>query len=70
MAARHLRELHCDLGIGDVIIDPAEEVRTRDWLGFADMDAPRMGHPESNNSLKRLTPYTLPREVDLTLPFS
>jgi hypothetical protein len=78
MAGRTFVKFHLDVGIGDVVIDPTEEVRTRDWLGFAGVDAARVWTIQSEQQFaEKIHAYTLPREgapnsrvrdlVDLTL---
>ncbi|MGD0871343.1 MAG: nucleotidyl transferase AbiEii/AbiGii toxin family protein [Bryobacteraceae bacterium] len=42
MAGRTFVKFHLDVGVGDVIVDPVEVAQTRDWLGFAGIDAPRV----------------------------
>lgn len=62
MAQRTFAKFHMDIGIGDVVLDPLEQVETRDWLGFAAIT------PASVPMLRReqqfaekLHAYTLPR---------
>ena len=40
MAGRTFVKFHLDVGVGDIIIEPTDLARTRDWLGFAGLDAP------------------------------
>ena len=63
MAGRTFVKFHVDVGIGDVIVDPTEEVRTRDWLGFAGVDAARVLMIQSEQQFaEKIHAYTLPRE--------
>ena len=78
MAGRTFVKFHLDIGVGDIIIEPTDMARTRDWLGFAGVDAPSvpMIHREQQFA-EKLHAYTLPRQgppnsrardlVDLTL---
>ena len=78
MAGRTFVKFHLDVGIGDIVLDPTEMAQTRDWLGFAGLDAPSvpMIHSEQQFA-EKLHAYTLPRQgppnsrardlVDLTL---
>jgi Nucleotidyl transferase AbiEii toxin, Type IV TA system len=63
MAGPTFVKFHLDVGIGDVIVDPAEEVRTRDWFGFAGVDAARAFMIQSEQQFaEQVHAYTLPRE--------
>ena len=37
MAQRTFVKFHIDVGVGDVVVDPVEHIKTRDWLGFAEI---------------------------------
>jgi hypothetical protein len=63
MAGRTFVKFHLYVGIGDVIVDPTEEVRTRDWFGFAGVDAARAFMIQSEQQFaEKVHAYTLPRE--------
>ena len=53
---------HLDLGIGDVVLDPLEQAKMRDWLGFAGISPPSvpMIHRDQQFA-EKLHAYTLPR---------
>ncbi len=62
LGGRTFVKFHLDVGIGDVIIDPVEFVRTRDWLGFAGVaphDVPMIQREQQ--FAEKLHAYTLPR---------
>ena len=64
MAGRTFVKFHLDVGIGDVIVDPPDVVSTRDWLGFAGVDAPSIPVIQSEQQFaEKIHAYTLPREV-------
>jgi hypothetical protein len=77
MAGRTFVKFHLDVGLGDVIIDPVESAQTRDWLGFANIDAPIVPMIQGEQQFaEKIHAYTLPRStpnsrvrdlVDLTL---
>ena len=53
---------HLDVGIGDVVLDPLEQAKMRDWLGFAGISPPSvpMIHRDQQFA-EKLHAYTLPR---------
>jgi len=78
LAGRTFVKFHVDIGIGDVIVDPTDEIQTRDWLGFAGIDAVCVRMIQSEQQFaEKIHAYTLPRGgapnsrvrdlVDLTL---
>ncbi|MBA3976491.1 MAG: hypothetical protein C0504_19975 [Candidatus Solibacter sp.] len=78
MAGRTFAKFHLDVGVGDIIVEPTDMAETRDWLGFAGLDAPRIPMMQSEQQFaEKLHAYSLPREgaansrvrdhVDLTL---
>jgi hypothetical protein len=63
MDARIFARFHLDAGIGDVIIEPHDSIRCRDWLGFAGIATAsvRMIAREQQFA-EKIHAYTLPRE--------
>lgn len=37
MVQRTFAKFHMDVGVGDVVLDPLERIKTGDWLGFAEI---------------------------------
>lgn len=63
MAGRTFVKFHLDVGVGDIIVEPTDMAETRDWLGFAGLDAPRIPMIQSEQQFaEKLHAYTLPRE--------
>jgi hypothetical protein len=62
MAGRTFVKFHLDVGVGDVIVEPVEVAQTRDWLGFAGIDAPRVPMIRREQQFaEKIHAYTLPR---------
>lgn len=62
LGGRTFVKFHLDVGVGDVIVDPVEFVRTRDWLGFAGVAPPEVPMIQREQQLaEKLHAYTLPR---------
>ena len=62
LGGRTFVKFHLDAGVGDVIVDPVEFVRTRDWLGFAGVAAPDVPMIQREQQFaEKLHAYTLPR---------
>ena len=62
MDGRTFAKFHVDVGAGDVVLDPADEVRGRDWLGFAGLAT--RGFPaisKEQQFAEKTHAYTLPR---------
>jgi Nucleotidyl transferase AbiEii toxin, Type IV TA system len=62
MAQRTFVKFHMDVGIGDVVLDPLERIKTRDWLAFAEI--PPVSVPmiqREQQFAEKLHAYTLPR---------
>jgi hypothetical protein len=62
MAQRTFAKFHIDVGIGDVVLDPLERIRTRDWFAFAEIlpaSVPMI--PREQQFAEKLHAYTLPR---------
>jgi hypothetical protein len=64
LGGRTFVKFHLDVGVGDVIVDPVEFVRTRDWLGFAGVAPPEVPMIQREQQFaEKLHAYTLPRPV-------
>ena len=62
MAGRTFSRFHVDVGLGDVIIRPAETIECRDWLAFAGIDKPNVRALTGEQQFaEKLHAYTLPR---------
>ena len=57
-------KFHLDVGIGDVVLDPLEQAKMRDWLGFAGIPAPSVPMIQREQQFaEKLHAYTRPRIV-------
>ena len=62
MGGRTFVKFHLDVGIGDVVLDPPEQARMRDWLGFAGIGPPDVPMIQREQQFaEKLHAYTLPR---------
>jgi hypothetical protein len=62
MGGRTFVKFHLDVGVGDVVLDPPEQARMRDWLGFAGIAAPDVPMIQREQQFaEKLHAYTLPR---------
>ena len=62
MGGRTFVKFHLDVGVGDVVLDPPEHARMRDWLGFAGIEAPDVPMIQREQQFaEKLHAYTLPR---------
>ncbi len=62
MAGRRFASFHIDVGIGDCVLEPLEEVTARDWLDFAGIPArPFAAINREQQFAEKLHAYTLPR---------
>jgi hypothetical protein len=62
MGGRTFVKFHLDVGIGDVVLDPPEQARMRDWLGFAGIAPPDVPMIQREQQFaEKLHAYTLPR---------
>ena len=62
MGGRTFVKFHLDVGVGDVVLDPPEQARMRDWLGFAGIPAPGVPMIQREQQFaEKLHAYTLPR---------
>ena len=62
MGGRTFVKFHLDVGVGDVVLDPPELARVRDWLGFAGITPPQVPMIQSEQQFaEKLHAYTLPR---------
>ena len=62
MANRTFVKFHMDVGIGDMVLEPVELIKTRDWFGFAEI--PSVSVPtiqKEQQFAEKLHAYTLPR---------
>ena len=62
LGGRTFARFHLDVGVGDLVMEPAETMQCRDWLGFASIPpaAVVMISPEQQFA-EKLHAYTLPR---------
>ncbi len=62
LGGRTFARFHLDIGVGDLVIEPAETMQCRDWLGFANIPpaAALLISPEQQFS-EKIHAYTLPR---------
>ena len=64
MGGRTFVKFHLDVGIGDVVLDPLEPAKMRDWLGFAGIPVPSVPMIQREQQFaEKLHAYTLPRIV-------
>jgi len=62
LGGRTFVKFHLDVGVGDVVLDPPEQARMRDWLGFAGIAAPEVPMIQREQQFaEKLHAYTLPR---------
>lgn len=62
MGGRIFVKFHLDVGIGDVVLDPLEQARMRDWLEFAGILPPAVPMIQQEQQFaEKLHAYTLPR---------
>jgi len=62
MAGRTFSRFHVDVGLGDVIIRPAETIECRDWLAFAGIKRPSVRALTGEQQFaEKLHAYTLSR---------
>jgi hypothetical protein len=62
MAQRTFAKFHMDVGIGDVVLDPLERIKTHDWLGFAEIAPACVPMIQREQQFaEKLHAYTLPR---------
>lgn len=63
MAGRVFAKFHIDVGVGDAVLNPLEEINARDWLDFAGIPArPFPSISREQQFAEKLHAYTLPRE--------
>jgi hypothetical protein len=62
LGGRTFARFHLDIGVGDVVMEPVETARCRDWLGFARIPPPTpvLVSPEQQLA-EKLHAYTFPR---------
>jgi len=62
VAGRTFVKFHLDVGIGDIIVDPVDVVRTRDWLAFAGIETASVLMIQTEQQFaEKIHAYTLPR---------
>ena len=62
MGGRTFVKFHLDVGVGDVVLDPPEQARMRDWLGFAGIAPPDVPMIQREQQFaEKLHAYTRPR---------
>lgn len=62
MGGRTFVKFHLDVGVGDVVLDPPEQARMRDWFGFAGIAPPDVPMIQREQQFaEKLHAYTLPR---------
>ena len=62
LGGRPFVKFHLDVGIGDVVLDPPEQARMRDWFGFAGIAPPNVPMIQREQQFaEKLHAYTLPR---------
>lgn len=62
MGGRPFARFHLDIGVGDIVMEPAEVFRTRDWLNFAQIPAAAIPIISREQQFaEKLHAYTLPR---------
>lgn len=62
VGGRTFVKFHLDVGVGDVVLDPPEQARMRDWLGFAGIASPVVPIIQREQQFaEKLHAYTLPR---------
>ena len=62
LAGRVFARFHLDVGVGDTIIEPLEEIRGQAWLEFAGIPhATFLAIPKEQQFAEKLHAYTLPR---------
>ncbi len=62
MAQRTFAKFHMDIGVGDVVLNPLERIKTRDWLGFAEIAPASVPMIQREQQFaEKVHAYTLPR---------
>ncbi len=63
MAGRVFAQFHIDVGVGDAVLNPLEDISGRDWLDFAGIQPrPFPSISREQQFAEKLHAYTLPRE--------
>jgi len=64
MNGRTFVKFHVDISVGDVLVDPLQEVRCADWLAFAHVAPPVVTMTSREQQFaEKLHAYTLPRST-------
>ena len=62
LGGRRFVKFHLDVGVGDIVMDPPEEIQARDWLAFAQIAPPTVLIIQKEQQFaEKLHAYTLPR---------
>jgi hypothetical protein len=62
LADRTFSRFHLDVGVGDIVMEPADIFRSRDWLGFAGIPpAIIIAISKEQQFAEKIHAYTLPR---------
>ncbi len=63
LADRTFARFHLDIGVGDIVMEPAEIFHSRDWLGFAQIPpATITAISREQQFAEKIHAYTLPRK--------
>ncbi len=63
IAARFFEKFHLDIGIGDICIEPIEQIKGKGWLDFCGVSAPTyLVISTEQQFAEKVHAYTLPRE--------
>jgi hypothetical protein len=63
MDGRVFARFHLDVGVGDVVIEPLENIQGRDWLDFAEISTPAFPTISREQQFaEKYHAYTLPRQ--------
>jgi hypothetical protein len=62
MDGRTFVKFHVDISVGDILVDPLQQVRCADWLAFANIAPPLVTMTSREQQFaEKLHAYTLPR---------
>jgi len=63
MAGRPFANFHVDIAVGDILMEPLDEMEGKDWLGFAGIaPASLQAISAEQQFAEKLHAYTLPRQ--------
>lgn len=64
MDGRTFVKFHVDISVGDVLVDPLQQIQCTDWLAFADVAPPLVTMTSREQQFaEKLHAYTLPRST-------